>query len=262
MAKSSAAEAESHLTPVDARRKGFGLKWRFMAIFAGTILLVGLLVITVVQHLMAEALRDQLNQRAFAIATNLSDVAAGHVLGKNFLGLHALVAKYGLLQDVAYTVVADRQGKVLAHNLGNFPAELQETLSAEGLEVTRSRTLRLRARPVYETRVPVLEGQLGAVHVGIWGDAVEGEIQRTLFPLLVSVGMVFLLGVLIAVLLARGISRPIIHLTQIANSMSKGNLDTPVGLRSRGEIQDLADSLERMRASLKAAMLRLSRSQS
>jgi nitrate/nitrite-specific signal transduction histidine kinase len=39
--------------------------------------------------------------------------------------------------------------------------------------------------------------------------------------------------------------------------MSKGVLDTPVGVESRDEVGDLALSLEHMRASLKAAMIRL-----
>jgi HAMP domain-containing protein len=39
--------------------------------------------------------------------------------------------------------------------------------------------------------------------------------------------------------------------------MSKGDLDTPVEVESSDEIGDLALSLERMRASLKAAIIRL-----
>jgi nitrogen fixation/metabolism regulation signal transduction histidine kinase len=262
MAQAFAVEATGHAESLASGRKGLGLKWRIMAIFSGTILLVGILVIAVVQYLMTEALRNQLNRRAFAIANNLSDVAAGNVLGKNLLALHAQVTKYALLEEVAYTFIADGQGKVIAHSLGNFPRELQGTLSLQRPSVTRHRTLTLQGRPVYETQVPLLEGQLGAVHVGIWGDAVEEEIQRALLPLIGAVGIVFVLGMLVAALLARGISRPILRLTEIANNMSKGDLDTAVGIHARAEIQELADSLERMRASLRAAMLRLSRGHS
>ncbi|MGH7845103.1 MAG: HAMP domain-containing protein [Candidatus Binatia bacterium] len=262
MTGADTARVEGRNNLLTLNRRGFGLKWRIMGIFAGTILGVGFLVITVVQYLMTEALRNQLNQRAFAIATNLSDVAAGQVLGKNLLGLHALVTKYALLGEVAYAFVADGHGQVIAHSLGSFPADLQESLSSTGLRSSRRRTLSLRGRPVYETRVPLLEGQLGAVHVGLWGDAAEEEIRRALLPLIGSVGIVFFVGLVIAILLARGISKPILRLTQIANDMSKGDLDSPVGIKARAEIQDLADSLERMRASLKAAMLRLSRNPS
>jgi HAMP domain-containing protein len=46
-------------------------------------------------------------------------------------------------------------------------------------------------------------------------------------------------------------------LTEVADKISKGDLETPVGVETRDEIGDLARSLGRMRASLKAAMMRL-----
>jgi methyl-accepting chemotaxis protein len=42
----------------------------------------------------------------------------------------------------------------------------------------------------------------------------------------------------------------------MAGKMSTGDLETPVMIQSRDEIGELARSLERMRASLKAAMIR------
>jgi HAMP domain-containing protein len=55
-------------------------------------------------------------------------------------------------------------------------------------------------------------------------------------------------------------TRPLRHLGHVADTMSKGDLDTPVsvGIESHDEIGDLARSLERMRSSLKAAMSRFS----
>jgi HAMP domain-containing protein len=64
-------------------------------------------------------------------------------------------------------------------------------------------------------------------------------------------------GVALSALLARGIVRPILRLTEVADKISKGDLETPVGVETRDEIGDLALSLGRMRASLKAAMARL-----
>ncbi|HWP59956.1 MAG TPA: HAMP domain-containing protein [Candidatus Acidoferrales bacterium] len=255
---SSLVTQSSRSEPLGRRRSGPGLTLRIVCTFAGTIVFVGALVVAVVHYLMTEALRGQVNQRALAIATNLSDVAAGHVLAKNPLALHAQVTKYALLGDVAYALVADREGKVIAHSLGNLPPELRE-IPAGARSTTGQRDVTLRGRGVYETRVPLLEGQLGTVHVGIWADAVEEEIRRALGPLIGAIGIVFFAGVMIAVFVARAISRPIVRLTEVANNISKGDLDAAVGIQARGEIQELADSLERMRASLKAAMARLSR---
>jgi len=62
--------------------------------------------------------------------------------------------------------------------------------------------------------------------------------------------------------LAHWIVRPIVGLTQIAEKVTMGDLEVSVGgdrVSTHDEIGDLARALERMRSSLKAAMLRLGR---
>ena len=70
------------------------------------------------------------------------------------------------------------------------------------------------------------------------------------------------INALISFLLAHWIVRPIAGLTAIADKVTMGDLETSVSgkcVSSRDEIGDLARSLERMRSSLKAAMMRLGR---
>jgi len=236
-----------------------GLTRKMAGTLAGLTALVGLLVVGAVSYSIIGALLNQVNQRAFAIATNLSDSAAVHITAKNSLALHALLAKYALLEEVAYTFAESDKGVLLAHSLGKFPVELQGLLSETGLREKRWRTVTLGGQQVYEARVPILEGQLGAVHVGIWKAAVERDIRWALLPLIASVLIILLAGVTLAGFLVRKIDHSILRLAQIADRMSKGDLDTAVGVVSNDEIGELATSLERLRASLKAAMVRLDR---
>jgi len=238
------------------------LKWKVGGIFTGVMFLLSILVVTGVYQLTQNTLRDQLDQRALAIATNFSDAAAGHIVGKNLLALHALARKYTLLDGVAYAFVADGKGEVVAHTLGTFPPELRQGLSVGGQHQAQRREISLRGKTVYETGVPVLEGQAGSVHVGFWRDAVEKEIRQALLPLIGIIAIVPFVGALLSFLLADWIVRPIVGLREIADKVTMGDLETSVSgecVRSRDEIGDLARSLERMRSSLKAAMLRLSR---
>ena len=111
---------------------------------------------------------------------------------------------------------------------------------------------------MYETSVPILGGQVGAAHLGMRGDFVEGEIRRAILPMIGIIAAILLGGILISSVLVGVMTRPIRHLRHVADNMSKGDLDTPVsiGIESHDEIGDLARSLERMRSSLKAAMSR------
>lgn len=258
MTQSSASvESRSLSVSMDGRSRRIGLMGKIVGTLAGVIVLFGLLVLGVVYHLTGSAMRGQLDQRALAIVTTMSDAAAGHVIARNALELHALAAKYALLDGVAYAVIRDGKGEIVAQSLATLPAELKEAFSLDARRQPERRELSLRGKAVYETRVPILGGQAGTAHIGIWGDGVEAEIRRTLLPLATIVGALLLAGVALSALLARGIVRPIIQLTEVADKISKGDLETPVGVETSDEIGDLARSLGRMRASLKAAMARL-----
>lgn len=235
------------------------MTWKLTIGFAALITLLGLFIIGVVYQLTSDALRDQLDQRTLAIATNLSDAAAAPIVSKNVLELSGLVRKYALLPGMEYAFIEDGKGEVIAHTLGTFPQELKGTVSSEGRLHMQRRALRLEGKIVYETSVPILGGQVGTAHLGIRGDFVEGEIQRAVLPIVEIVAGVVLGGILLSSALVAVMTRPIRRLAQVADGMSKGDLETPVILgASRGEIGELARSLERLRSSLKAAMSRFS----
>ena len=241
--------------------QAMSLKWKIGTAFSGIILLLGCLVLTIVYYLTSSALRKQVDFRASAIATNLSDAAAGHVSRRNTLELDSLTAKYGRLEGVAYAYVQDGKGEVIASSVQPFPAELKEANATDAQARTvGSRDVDLRGRAVYETRAPVLDGQLGAVRVGLWADTVQQDVRNTLFPIVALIVLCLIIGVVVSMVIASTTIKPIIELAAVADDISRGRLDTPVSVRSTDEVGELALSLERMRASLKAAMARLSKS--
>lgn len=239
-----------------------GLKWKIGGIYTAVMLILSLGVIAAVYQLTRGTLRDQLDKRAVAIATNLSDAAAGHVAGKNLLALNTLARKYTLLDGVAYAYIEDSNGEIVAHTLGTFPEELRRGLGTAVTRQIHPRELSLMGRGVHEITAPLLEGQMGSVHVGFWADELQNEILRALIPIVGVIAIVPIVGALLSFLLAHLIVRPIVGLREIADKVTMGDLETAVGVdcvSSLDEIGDLARSLERMRSSLRAAMLRLGR---
>ena len=235
------------------------LKWKIMGGLTCAMIVFGLLVIGIVNYRMTELVHRQLDQRALDLAVNLGDSAAGRILKGEVLELYALIAKYSLSPGVAYTVVRDAQGAVVANSLGTstLPAELNNS-SAPGAGPTR-RELEFRDRRVYETTVPILQGRVGSASVGFWGDSLAEEVRGAVLPVIGLIALAFGASVIMSLLVARGITARMLHLKEVADKVSKGDLETPVGIDSNDEIGDLAHSLERMRASLRAAMARLSR---
>ena len=67
------------------------------------------------------------------------------------------------------------------------------------------------------------------------------------------------LVIFLAIVFAMRMAKPILHLTDVANRISLGELNVPIEITSTDEIGDLADALRRMQASLRKAIQRLQR---
>ena len=106
------SEVRSSSFPSTLRSHGMSLRRKIAGAFTGIVVLVGFLVLIIVYQLAGRALRNQLDQRALAIATNLSDAAAGFIMGKNTLELSALTAKYARLDGISYVFIEGPKGDV------------------------------------------------------------------------------------------------------------------------------------------------------
>jgi HAMP domain-containing protein len=97
------------------------------------------------------------------------------------------------------------------------------------------------------------------VRVGIWQDDVDAAIGEIVTPLIKWLVLIVIGGAFTALFLAWNISRPIVRLVRLARRISHGELDAPsLGVEDKTEFGELARALERMRSSVKAAVMRLS----
>lgn len=162
------------------------------------IMIVGVGFLVIVNQLMASVLRTQMHESAVLMTINLSDAAASYVARKDILQLGTTVTKYARLSRVAYAIVMDSQGKVIAHSSATLPPKVQDGPTANQGPLVSHRELRLAGKSVYEIRAPILDGQLGYARIGIWADVVEKEIYQVLFRFIwpISLG---LLAIIIAI---------------------------------------------------------------
>ena len=241
-------------------RKRWGLRWKVAGGFSAVTLILSAVLIGTVYRLSEATFREQVDKRGLTVARNLSDAAASHMLRNDLLALNTLLRKYLYDDGLAYAFIRDSRGAITAQTLETLPAEFHQRLPAPRQRMPWRRELMLQGKSVYETSVPVLDGQLGTVHVGFWGDAVEKEIRWAILPVIAAIGIIPLVGVALSFVLAQMIAAPIIRLKKVAEEIVEGDLErSGTYPKSYHEIDDLARSLERMRASLRAAMSRLRR---
>jgi HAMP domain-containing protein len=86
--------------------------------------------------------------------------------------------------------------------------------------------------------------------------------ERTRIVFLIVMGVSLIVVILVTSMYSRTIVRPIVYLTQVADRISLGDLDTKIEIKSSDEVGMLAESLDRMQESLRAAIERLRRKRS
>jgi HAMP domain-containing protein len=100
---------------------------------------------------------------------------------------------------------------------------------------------------------------LGIARVGLWAATVKDDMRATLWPIIGLIVVCLAVGIALSIMLASKTIKPILDLKAIADDISRGRLDNSVTIQSNDEVGELGRSLERMRASLRAAMIRLNR---
>jgi len=90
-------------------------------------------------------------------------------------------------------------------------------------------------------------------------DVLENQIIGITRIALLVVVIGIIISVFSALTIRRGLTNAALYLSSAAESISRGDLDTPIIAETGDEMEDLARSIERMRVSLKAAIERLRR---
>ena len=83
----------------------------------------------------------------------------------------------------------------------------------------------------------------------------EYEKKYQMFYLAIVAAFFVLLVVIY--LYSKSVIRPILYLSEVADKISMGELDTPIRIKAKGEVGVLAESIERMQTSVKTAIERL-----
>jgi sensor histidine kinase regulating citrate/malate metabolism len=183
--------------------------WKIM------MLVLAVVFVLIVNQLMARVLRTQMDESADIMATNLSDAAASYLASKDMLRLRTTVTKYARLSRVAYIFVRDHGGEVIAHSPATFSPKLQQGVTfAQDSQVSR-RELTLEGRSIYETRAPILDGQLGSAYIGISADAVDREIYQALFMFVWPMTFGIFAAVIVVVILAQSSIRALRRLIEL-----------------------------------------------
>jgi methyl-accepting chemotaxis protein len=180
-------------------------------------------------------------QGVLAIAMTLNDLSK--IVTKTKIG------------KTGYAILLDNNNRLIAHGQGKILSKLQDYTNYPILQ-TNDFIYDIDGKKVVAYTAKTKQNWTLIVQQD-YDEAylTANKIQKNALFLLI---ITFVLVLIIGYLLASHLSKPILNLTNIANEISRGKLDTEIKEVSRGdEIGSLARALKRMGVSLKLAFEKL-----
>jgi len=202
-----------------------------------------------------QSLTAEMTKRGLTMAENFAAGAKTPLLTNDELTLGVLVTDAMKDPDVAYLIVADHDGRVLAHS---DPRAVKSRVDRpKGLQALQDRlliqTYKTPQGSIIDFAVPLVYSgvPVGALYLGFSEEAITTALETARNQALLITLIMVLAGLGGAVGLAALLSRPIFRLVQATGAVASGDFNIALPVASRDELGVLTDSFNRMARSLR-----------
>src|SRR5882672_163199 len=242
-------------TPPDQIAIRVPLKVKLSLLITALVVLAVALVGLFLLRQQQQSLTAEMTKRGLTMAENFAAGAKTPLLTNDELTLGVLVTDAMKDPDVAYVIVSDQDGNVLAHS--DARAVKTAVVRPKGLEPLKNRllvqTYKTPQGRIIDFAVPLIYGgvPVGALYLGFSEEAINAALASARNQALLITLLMVLAGLGGAVGLAAVLSRPIFRLVQATGAIAAGNFNITLPVASRDELGVLTDSFNRMARSLR-----------
>jgi hypothetical protein len=213
-----------------------------------------------VQQQLRESLTEEVQLRGLTVARHLAGVAGDFLLGSEKLALANIAQGAREIEDVVYVRIVDGRGVLRAAAPNQAlevpfypPNELQVLGGSASQLVQRYYNGR---QWVQDVQVPIQVGRqrVGMVNVGLDERAVDRAADKAQRRLLAVSGVVLAVGIVLAVLFAVVLARPVEKLTLAVRDLGSGLMETRVQASGPIELRRLEESFNQMAGRLEGVV--------
>lgn len=247
----------SHKIPIRKTQRFIPLRYRFIII--SSILLIVLLgtIALIVSIYQSRTIRTMVERRGLAIAESLSATSKAALATYNYIALEQTVNQAVQDSDILYVIIHDKEGRVAGYSSrpdlqGDFLADSisEKALSSGARYLIQNGIWGPEKIPVLDVSVPVFlpgsEFRWGTIRVGISLQPMYRQIHQ-IWMIIGLLGLVALAtGVLLSIWAAGRITRPLDALVQATVQAAQGNLEQHIEIRTRDEVEALANNFNVM----------------
>jgi sensor histidine kinase regulating citrate/malate metabolism len=179
------------------------IRTKILGIVLALVLLLGIGITLQVRAALAQTMDAQLQEQSVSIARDLAARSTDLILINDLYALHQLLLETQANNaNVRYAFIVDSQNHVLAHTFGQgFATELLAANSVTATEHHRTLTLNTDEGIVWDTAVPIFDGQAGIARVGLSETSVRRSVDVVTGQLLLTTLAVSVVGITAAAFL-------------------------------------------------------------
>lgn len=225
----------------------------YYRILAMALLIISLLSFAaglIVWDSLDDIVSQQLKKRGAEIATHIALAGGNYVLMEDLYNLYELAAQTaGSSEDVRYILIIDSNKRLLAHT---FHSGIPKGLLDDTADLAQAKTSVFNSNEglIHDIVVPIENGAVGYVRVGMTEKYTRNSIYQHIRDVLVTVLAVCVLAVFLSSRISKLITKPIRSLAEVAELITRGNLEIRANIHDRGEVGKLATAFNEMAASL------------
>jgi len=240
------------------------LRWKIGGILVLSNIILGAILVIIINGEVSKTVEKEVIERARTVAASLANYTSEQILSEDVVGLKQVISTAQSFESVEYIIIQNGEKEVLAKTFNTaIPKEIEEILTKTDQDINIvSYSGENGNINCYDIVMPVEDGYLGYIRVGMKQEYVEKAVSDINFLIISVIGGITLIGILVVLILANRIISPIIYLTAKADDISQGKLDERVVVKTNDEIHNLGLALERLRESVVIALDRLKKRQS
>ncbi len=213
------------------------LVWKAVAVLVLVFALATVAVAVSSAWRVDDNLTKQFEARGIAIADGFASSSVEVLLFRDVSTAQSMIDQYKNLDGVAYVLIVNPKGEILAHTfIPNIPAEVRNLKVDKRARIVQPLSV-TGIGDVINITSPILDGEVGHVHVGMERKLIQDTIWSALREQLVLLGIIFFISLGLTILLIRKIIQPLAKLTDYANTLA--NVGTSSGNHAVAEAEVL-----------------------
>lgn len=245
-----------------AEKIGFFSSLRFKLVLLVTIfsaILMGSVIVYLEQDIRASMIAESV-EKGLGIARGVAFNAEDPLLTGDDLYLFSAVNIAQKSQGVSYAHIVGENGLIKASSrmeLSGRPylQPVGEPLRGEGAQDHKILRIRFEGHNVLDLSVPIVAVAdptlvLGQIHIGLSEDLISAAVAKMQHNLMLLTAIALILGIAIALVLSRFLTRPIDALVVGVTAIGEGKLEQRIELERKDEFGVLTRAFNEMAASL------------